>query len=149
MGLVEQVFGKSFDALTEEERKLFNQAKRLASYRRHHHRNKLQNRVVQRSKKLDILAALGKPARCERCGYAHCLGALEFHHLDPTIKDDAAFSNRGLAWCIEEAKKCQLVCANCHRELHDGDDAHKQSKGRPPKALHPLVERYIQLSLDN
>lgn len=141
--LIEQVFGKPLGALTPDELSLFHQAKRIASYRRHHHRNKLQNKLVQRSKKLDILKALNKPAKCERCGFDRYIGALDFHHINPHEKEGRSFSNRGLAWCIEEAKKCQLLCSNCHRQLRDI----KKSQGRPPKALHPLVEKYIALSL--
>lgn len=58
--------------------------------------------------------------RCGRCGYDKCLGALEFHHIEPTVKEFTLGHRRGLS---EEAlrielSKCELVCANCHREIH-------------------------------
>ncbi len=58
-------------------------------------------------------------AKCQKCGYDKCIGALEFHHLDPTqkemtISDDCST----IKIALEEAKKCILLCANCHREVH-------------------------------
>ena len=59
--------------------------------------------------------------KCERCGYSNYLGALDFHHKDPSQKE-FTIGNRDfrLEQCIEEAKKCILLCSNCHRELHAG-----------------------------
>ena len=58
--------------------------------------------------------------KCEHCGYNKCLKALEFHHLDPTQKDFTISNDHfKLAEAVEESKKCVLICANCHRELHD------------------------------
>ena len=58
--------------------------------------------------------------KCERCGYNTCLKALEFHHLDPSQKDFTISNDHfKLKEAIEESKKCILICANCHRELHD------------------------------
>lgn len=57
--------------------------------------------------------------KCEKCGYNRYLGALDFHHLDPSQKDFTV-GNRDfkLKECIEETKKCIMLCSNCHRELH-------------------------------
>ena len=58
---------------------------------------------------------------CQKCGYNFYLGALEFHHRDPaTKKMDFSSSNLTLAWdtLVEEITKCDLLCANCHREEH-------------------------------
>lgn len=58
--------------------------------------------------------------KCERCGYNTCMKALEFHHLDPDKKDFTISNDHfKLKDAIEESKKCILICANCHRELHD------------------------------
>ncbi len=57
--------------------------------------------------------------RCEDCGYAQSIRALEFHHRDPR---DKQFSLGGFLGNIDrargEADKCVLVCANCHRARH-------------------------------
>lgn len=71
-----------------------------------------------RSEFLDLIR-LKRGGKCERCGYNTYLGALDFHHIDPSCKDFTV-GNRDfrLKDCIEETKKCILICSNCHRELH-------------------------------
>jgi len=64
---------------------------------------------------------LYKGGKCEICGYNKCLGALDFHHLNPNEKD-FSISDSSKYHNLEEMKKevdkCILVCANCHREIH-------------------------------
>lgn len=60
---------------------------------------------------------------CRLCGYDKCVSALEFHHVDPSEKEFAITANtntRSFATMINEVRKCILVCANCHREIHSG-----------------------------
>lgn len=62
-----------------------------------------------------------KGGKCEICGYDKCLGALDFHHLDPSQKDFTISNSniyKNLDKLKEEVDKCILVCANCHREIH-------------------------------
>ena len=63
-----------------------------------------------------------KGGKCEICGYNRCISALEFHHLDPNEKD-FGIASKGYTRDIEtnkkEVDKCILVCANCHREIHN------------------------------
>ena len=58
---------------------------------------------------------------CSRCGYDASPSALEFHHIIPAEKEYAWDEMRKMAWSkvLEELEKCILVCANCHREVHD------------------------------
>lgn len=58
--------------------------------------------------------------KCKLCGYDKHLAALQFHHLDPKDKSFqiSSGSNKGINQLREEAKKCILVCANCHAILH-------------------------------
>ena len=60
---------------------------------------------------------------CALCGYSHCPAALEFHHLDPATKEFSV-SQRGVTRSFEralaEARKCVLLCANCHAEVEGG-----------------------------
>ena len=60
--------------------------------------------------------------KCAICGYDKCQTALEFHHLNPEEKDFSFSTNTNKAWNTvrNELKKCILVCANCHREIHSG-----------------------------
>jgi len=58
---------------------------------------------------------------CELCGYDKCLGALSFHHIDPSHKrfSISRRSNHSISKALKrELDKCLLVCENCHRELH-------------------------------
>lgn len=56
---------------------------------------------------------------CSKCGYNKCMAALEFHHLDPFEKESKIIgSTSSLQKQRDEAKKCVLLCANCHREAH-------------------------------
>jgi transposase len=61
--------------------------------------------------------------RCVLCGYDEYLGALQFHHLDPAQKK-FGLSGRGLTRSLErlreEARKCVLLCANCHAAVEGG-----------------------------
>lgn len=59
--------------------------------------------------------------KCQLCGYNRCRSALELHHVNPTEKEFHISRNTNLAWSKmkEEIKKCVLVCANCHREIHE------------------------------
>lgn len=59
--------------------------------------------------------------KCQICGYNKYEGALEFHHKDPSEKD-FSLSGKSLSFdkMLEEAKKCVLVCGNCHSEIHAG-----------------------------
>jgi hypothetical protein len=137
------VFGKKLIELTPEEYKVFRQAVRAASYYRNHERGKKQNRQNQQGKKRAVIKALGLPERCQRCGYDRYLGALDFHHRDPETKElNLARGGKGVDVLCEEAKKCDLLCANCHREVHA--EMPRQSKGwRPRLALHPQVAAYL------
>ncbi len=72
-----------------------------------------------RNKKILVEEAGGK---CSECGYNKSLHALHFHHIDKTnkIRGIAEFRNRSIDRMREEAKKCALLCANCHIEEHYG-----------------------------
>ena len=75
----------------------------------------------RRRAKLRLIAAAG--GRCVLCGYDRHPGALHFHHLDPKQKRytlSRAGHTRNFAEALEEAKKCVLLCANCHAEVERG-----------------------------
>lgn len=60
---------------------------------------------------------------CVICGYARCQRALQFHHLDPAAKEfhlGHGGHTRALSRSRVEAKKCALLCANCHAEVEAG-----------------------------
>ncbi len=59
---------------------------------------------------------------CIRCGYSKCKGALEFHHRDSRTKLGGITEIVHRLWkaerIIAEIAKCDVLCANCHREGH-------------------------------
>jgi transposase len=61
--------------------------------------------------------------KCLLCGYDRALSGLHFHHVDPGQKA-FALSHRGvtrsLAAARAEARKCVLLCSNCHAEVEAG-----------------------------
>ena len=77
----------------------------------------------RRRKKLKEMAIEYKGGCCSKCGYNKCSSALEFHHLDPSKKEFGVMAGGFTrAWdkIKKELDKCILVCANCHREIHEG-----------------------------
>jgi helix-turn-helix protein len=83
-----------------------------------------QAESVARRRRVVRAAVIGEAGgRCVSCGYDTYLGALQFHHLDPSAKEFALSGGgltRSLARVREEAKKCVLLCANCHAEVEAG-----------------------------
>lgn len=71
-------------------------------------------------KKQKFIRILG--GKCCNCGYDKCESALEFHHLIPEEKEFTISTQPHMAFekVALEIKKCILLCANCHRELHSG-----------------------------
>lgn len=96
------------------------------------------------------MAIAAKGARCEVCGYDKCMEALEFHHLNESDKN-FGLSEKGYArsWkrVEKELKKCVLLCANCHREIHakvaapDGNIGmeNRVNSGKPDSADAEMV----------
>ena len=76
--------------------------------------------IHQHRTKERILLVMGE--KCQLCGYSKCNKALELHHIDPKEKDRTISGNLlNNAWSTlcKELQKCVLLCANCHREVHD------------------------------
>lgn len=80
-------------------------------------------RVAERRRKAKEILVERHGGGCRICGYNKYIGALDFHHVDPSTKK-FALSARGLTKGIDtlkkEADKCVLLCANCHREVEAG-----------------------------
>lgn len=61
---------------------------------------------------------------CSICGYDRCSAALEFHHVDPSVKEQTPsklmYNFSTIERMLREVDKCILVCSNCHREIHAG-----------------------------
>jgi len=72
-----------------------------------------------------LVEALG--GRCQKCGYDKNYAVLSFHHKRPKNKrmklTSREIANNKLELLYKEVKKCMLLCANCHLELHHPDYA--------------------------
>lgn len=80
-----------------------------------------------------------KGGKCEICDYSRCIEALEFHHLDAIGKDfsiSAKKMNKFDDSIKAELDKCQLCCANCHREIHAKQ---KKKYSRQDSNLRPIA----------
>ena len=77
--------------------------------------------VAKRRKKIRLKAIESLGGKCVKCGYSKYPEVLEFHHKNPSEKD-FNISKKGhcRSWqrVSSEIKKCDLLCANCHREEH-------------------------------
>ena len=78
--------------------------------------NQSNRKRRQRERKAYLVALAG--GKCIKCGYSKSLFALQFHHINPNEKEGEV-SLLSLEKQIEEIKKCILLCANCHFELHE------------------------------
>ena len=80
-----------------------------------------QDAVTQRRRKIKEILVAEAGGRCRICGYDRHPAALEFHHLDPAQKLHAV-SRRvlSLETLPMEARKCVLLCSNCHAEVENG-----------------------------
>ena len=77
--------------------------------------------VAKRRKKIRTMAIQYLGGKCLHCGYAKYKEVLEFHHRNPSEKKfSIALKGHCRSWerVKAEIEKCDLLCANCHRELH-------------------------------
>ena len=70
------------------------------------------------NKKIKAVKKYG--GQCIKCGYNKNYAALQFHHRNPEEKEFSWKKARMLTQSkIDiELEKCDLLCANCHAELH-------------------------------
>ncbi len=78
-----------------------------------------RKKIRRHAMKKEIVSLMG--GGCSRCGYNKCISALEFHHegeeKDRCLTD--MIKNCSKQKVLKEIEKCILLCANCHREVHN------------------------------
>ncbi len=100
------------------QRKQYNKEWNAKNRDKFNQQYKKQAQTRMKKYKVILIEYLG--GCCKICGYDKCPNALDFHHT----KDKKEMISRMLANCNglkklkQEADKCILLCANCHRELH-------------------------------
>lgn len=96
---------------TEKERK-----KALRWY----HNNKEYMKAYRIRQKMKLIEYKG--GKCQKCGYDKPIPrAYDFHHRDPATKEFQISGQRQIGWLRlkKEVDKCDLLCKNCHAEIHD------------------------------
>lgn len=93
--------------------------------------------VARRRRKMKRILVEEAGGACCICGYNRNMRALHFHHVEPSQKR-YEMNARGVSLALEtlraEARKCVLLCSNCHAEAEDGIVAvpGEASDSRPP-----------------
>jgi hypothetical protein len=77
--------------------------------------------VHQKQRELKVKAIEYLGGKCKKCGYVGISAVYDFHHRDPGDKDFSWGNRRTSNWenLKLELDKCDLLCSNCHREVHD------------------------------
>lgn len=79
----------------------------------------VKNSAKRKEKQSELVKFLGD--KCAHCHISFPMCVYDFHHIDPTTKlfTIGEQMGRSLKALKEEASKCILLCANCHRIIHD------------------------------
>lgn len=87
--------------------------KNKSSYMKRNKKNKKE--------KLEFVDRVKKRAVCLKCGETRFY-TLQFHHRKPSDKDGSIYKLANSGYSIEtiktEMRKCDIVCSNCHLEIH-------------------------------
>lgn len=94
----------------EEEKKINRQDPRYA-----HRQKKSRARAARRLNDVrDLIREYKTKVGCQRCGFNEHYSALQFHHQPGFIKKFNVSNSKTVTQFYSEAKKCIVLCANCH-----------------------------------
>jgi len=82
-----------------------------------------------------LLAITLLGGKCSKCGWLGHPSAFDFHHRSDKHFAIGSAANKSWSRVWKELKKCDLLCANCHRTLH--------SKATDPRLLAE-AERFMR-----
>lgn len=103
------------------------------------YQRKYRSRKQQQLKEKYIKMLDGK---CQRCGYNEYVGALEFHHLNNSKERKQESRRKAFDQKIKKGD-IQLLCSNCHKNIHHEIHALNQ-KGRE-RAEIPLRSMRVKI----
>jgi len=96
-------------------------SKQQKSYQKRKLLIRIHNVNYKKNLKLRLIAYKG--GKCEICGYSKkCPTVYHFHHTDSSQKEFGISQARRKYKeqdLFKEVDKCQLLCSNCHSEIHD------------------------------
>lgn len=88
-------------------------------------KEKRDKKLKEKVDKLKNIIYEHKKKGCSYCGYTRFIQCLQFHHIDPSIKEmgvgDMLANNKSEQKILDEINKCIVLCANCHQAFHNGD----------------------------
>ncbi len=90
--------------------------------------------TVERQRRFKRECIEYKGGACIKCTYNRSISSLHFHHRDPAQKDFNLSEKKHHVMSDEiraELDKCDLLCANCHGEIHDHQTIHETQKMEP------------------
>lgn len=93
--------------------------KLYAKLRYKREKEEYQSRNIAANAKMDLFINKLKNKPCADCGVCYSPWIMDFDHLDPKTKvASVSMLKRNLNYqkILEEISKCELVCANCHRD---------------------------------
>jgi len=106
-------------------KKIYNEKPEVKIHQREYNQKNKKERAKwfrEHRKKLKIIYIQMLGGKCQSCGYDKCIAALEFHHINQNEKESINDPKRkNFGQKIQEGK-IQLLCSNCHKELHFGDE---------------------------
>lgn len=75
--------------------------------------------------KIAAIQLLG--GKCAECGWTGNIATFDFHHKNPEEKEFNINKIAMKSWHVVkiELKKCELLCANCHRVKHVNNQGEK------------------------
>lgn len=115
---------------------------------RHYYANKDQylQRNREKRERLREWVSEYKARPCADCGVQYPPYVMDFDHLDPTTKKDVVGRIIMMgSWkqLLAEVEKCDVVCANCHRERTHGSERRlsRTASKTVPQGFESLLAR--------
>ena len=120
-----EYYQKNKEKILEQTKKRYlNNKEHYLNYQKEYRRKNRQlvtdkQRQVRQSKLQSLILMLGNC--CDICKQQYPSCVYDFHHNNPEEKKFTIGSYMGykLETLKKEADKCTLLCANCHRIVHD------------------------------
>lgn len=88
-------------------------------------------RALQEKRRIELTKRFHAWKTQQGCAHLGCDEkdpvCLDLHHLTPNTKERTPSSLLSYSWkrLMEEAKKCIVVCSNCHRKIHAKRKTHR------------------------
>ena len=136
----------------------------LFCYNCHREIHSLINREdLRRTKQKNILFESIKSFECNICGYNKTKYALDFHHIHEENKKfsicELLVNNKVKnieeleLYILNEINKCQILCSNCHQDLHFDKEKFEKYKNEIKnwdyKELQPAIDKDLVIKMYN